>query len=50
MNKNILVGKWKQLRGQIKVAWDKFIHPNRGQAAGKYYRFVGLAQETNGDA
>jgi uncharacterized protein YjbJ (UPF0337 family) len=48
MNKNVFVGKWKQVRGQIKVSYAKFTHHNWDQAAGKYDQFVGLVQEKYG--
>jgi uncharacterized protein YjbJ (UPF0337 family) len=48
MNKDILDGKWKQMRGQIKVAWGKLTDDELDQVGGKYDKFVGLLQEKYG--
>jgi len=48
MNKDILAGKWKQMRGQIKASWGKLTDDELDQIAGKYDQFVGLLQEKYG--
>lgn len=48
MNKDIFEGKWKQMRGQIKVTWGKLTDDDLDQIAGKYDKFIGLLQEKYG--
>jgi uncharacterized protein YjbJ (UPF0337 family) len=48
MNKDILEGKWKQMRGQIKVSWGKLTDNDLEQVGGKYDKFVALLQEKYG--
>jgi uncharacterized protein YjbJ (UPF0337 family) len=36
MTKDIFEGKWKQMRGQIKVAWGKLTDDELDQVEGKY--------------
>ena len=48
MNKDIFEGKWKQLRGQIKVTWGKLTDDDLDQIAGNYDKFIGLLQEKYG--
>ena len=48
MNKDIFEGKWRQMRGQIKVSWGKLTDDDLDQVAGKYDKFVGLLQEKYG--
>lgn len=48
MNKDIFTGKWKQIRGQIKVAWGKLTDDDLDKVAGEYDKFVGLLQEKYG--
>jgi uncharacterized protein YjbJ (UPF0337 family) len=48
MNKDIFEGKWKQLRGQIKVTWGKLTDDDLDQIGGKYDKFIGLLQEKYG--
>jgi uncharacterized protein YjbJ (UPF0337 family) len=48
MNKDIFLGKWKQLRGQLKVAWGKLTDDDMDKVAGNYDKLVGLLQERYG--
>ncbi len=48
MNKDIFEGKWKQMRGQIKVTWGKLTDDDLDQVEGKYDKFLGLLQEKYG--
>jgi uncharacterized protein YjbJ (UPF0337 family) len=48
MNKDIFEGKWKQMRGQIKVTWGKLTDDDLDLVGGKFDKFVGLVQERYG--
>jgi uncharacterized protein YjbJ (UPF0337 family) len=48
MNKDILEGKWKQMRGQAKTWWGKLTDDDLDRAAGKYDVLAGLIQEKYG--
>ena len=48
MNKDIFEGKWKQMRGQIKVSWGKLSDDDLERVGGKYDKFVNLLQEKYG--
>jgi uncharacterized protein YjbJ (UPF0337 family) len=48
MNKDILEGKWKQIRGEAKSWWGKLTDDDLDRAAGKYDVIAGLLQEKYG--
>ena len=48
MNKDILEGKWKQLRGQVKETWGDLTDDELDQIAGRYDQLVGKLQEIYG--
>ena len=48
MNADILEGKWKQMRGQLKEWWGKLTDDDLDRAEGKADRLVGLLQEKYG--
>ena len=48
MNKNILEGKWKQIRGEAKAWWGKLTDNDLDRVAGKFEVLVGLLQEKYG--
>ena len=48
MNKDILEGKWKQMRGNAKTWWGKLTDDDLDRAAGKYDVLAGLIQEKYG--
>ena len=48
MNKDILEGKWKQLRGEARSWWGKLTDDDLDRAAGKYDVIAGLLQEKYG--
>lgn len=48
MNKDILAGKWKQLRGDIKERWGKLTDDEIEQIEGRYDKFIGKIQEKYG--
>jgi uncharacterized protein YjbJ (UPF0337 family) len=48
MNADIFSGKWKQMRGQVKVAWGNLTDDDLDKVNGEYDKFVGLLQEKYG--
>jgi len=48
MNRNILEGKWKQLRGTIREKWGELTDDELDQIAGNSDRLAGLLQEKYG--
>jgi uncharacterized protein YjbJ (UPF0337 family) len=48
MNKDILEGKWKQIRGEAKAWWGKLNDNDLDRAAGKFDVLVGVLQEKYG--
>jgi uncharacterized protein YjbJ (UPF0337 family) len=48
MNRDILEGRWKQIRGEVKAWWGKLTDDDLDRAAGKFDVLVGLLQEKYG--
>ena len=48
MNKQILEGKWKQVRGEAKAWWGKLTDSDLDRVAGKFEVLVGLLHEKYG--
>jgi len=48
MNKDILEGKWRQMRGQVKVTWGKLTDDDLEQVGGKFDKFISLLQAKYG--
>lgn len=48
MNKDIVEGKWKQVRGEAKVWWGKLTDDDLDRAAGKFEILAGILQEKYG--
>ena len=48
MNKDILEGTWKQMRGEAKSWWGKLTDDDLDRAAGKVEVFAGILQEKYG--
>lgn len=48
MNKDVLEGKWKQIRGEAKAWWGKLADDDLDRAAGKFEVLAGLLQEKYG--
>ncbi len=48
MNKDILAGKWKQLRGAVKAKWGKLTDDELNKVEGNYEMLVGKIQEKYG--
>lgn len=50
MNKDILAGKWKQIRGRVKQQWGKLTDDQLDRISGRYDELTGLIQERYGIA
>jgi uncharacterized protein YjbJ (UPF0337 family) len=48
MNKDIVEGKWKQVRGEAKAWWGKLTDDDLDRAAGKFEVLAGMLQEKYG--
>lgn len=48
LNDDVLAGKWKQMRGQVKEWWGKLTDDDLDRAAGRSEQMVGLIQEKYG--
>lgn len=48
MNRDILSGQWKQLRGEVKKQWGKLTDDELDQAAGQFDIVAGKIQERYG--
>jgi len=48
MNKDVLAGRWKQIRGQAKGWWGKLTDDDLDRAAGKLEVLAGQLQEKYG--
>ena len=48
MNKDILQGQWKQIRGEVKAWWGKLTDNDLDRVAGKFDVLVGILQEKYG--
>jgi uncharacterized protein YjbJ (UPF0337 family) len=48
INQDILQGKWKQLRGQVKQNWGRLTDSQLDQIEGRNEELVGLLQESYG--
>lgn len=48
MNKDILEGQWKQIRGEVKSWWGKLTDDDLDRASGKFDVLAGLLQEKYG--
>lgn len=48
MNKDILEGQWKQIRGEAKAWWGKLTDDDLDRAAGKFEVLAGILQEKYG--
>ncbi len=47
-NRDVLMGKWKQMRGRVREQWGKLTDSQIDQIAGNYDRLVGTLQENYG--
>jgi uncharacterized protein YjbJ (UPF0337 family) len=48
MNKDILQGQWKQIRGEAKSWWGKLTDDDLTRVAGKFDTLTGVLQEKYG--
>jgi uncharacterized protein YjbJ (UPF0337 family) len=48
MNRDILAGKWKQMRGELKIWWGKLTDDDVDRIAGQKDKLIGLLQERYG--
>ena len=48
MNKDILAGKWKQMRGEAKSWWENCTDDDLDRVAGKFDTLIGILQEKYG--
>ncbi|HXA96435.1 MAG TPA: CsbD family protein [Candidatus Dormibacteraeota bacterium] len=48
MNKDILAGKWKEMKGRVKEQWGKITDDELDRAEGKADQLVGLLQQRYG--
>ncbi len=46
--RDVLMGKWKQLRGHVREEWGKLTDNQIDQINGSYDRLVGVLQENYG--
>jgi uncharacterized protein YjbJ (UPF0337 family) len=50
MNKDVMQGKWKQLRGKVKETWGKLTDDDLDRIEGNSDQLLGLLQERYGYA
>jgi uncharacterized protein YjbJ (UPF0337 family) len=50
MNRDILEGKWRELRGQIKAKWGQITDDELDEIGGNYDALVGRIQQKYGYA
>ena len=48
VNRDVLMGKWKQMRGKARQQWGKLTDNQLDQIGGDYERLVGVLQENYG--
>ena len=48
MNKDILAGKWKEMKGRVKEQWGKITDDELDRAEGRADQLVGLLQQRYG--
>ena len=48
MNRDVLEGQWKQLKGKVKQQWGKLTDNELDQISGRYDELLGLVQERYG--
>ena len=49
-NRDILAGKWTQMRGKVKETWGKLTDNDLDRISGHYDELVGLVQQRYGYA
>ena len=48
LNKNVVDGKWKQVRGQAKIWWGKLTDDDLEKVDGDFDKLAGILQEKYG--
>ena len=48
MNRDVLVGQWKQLKGKVKQQWGRLTDDELDLINGRYEELAGLIQERYG--
>ena len=48
MNRDVLAGKWKQLKGGLKEKWGELTDDDLDRAGGRYDKLAGVLQERYG--
>ena len=48
MNEDILKGKWRQIKGEVKSRWGKLTHDDMDVVSGDAEKLVGRVQERYG--
>ena len=48
MNKDIIKGNWKQLKGKVKQQWNKLTDDEIGQMEGSFEELEGILQKNYG--
>jgi uncharacterized protein YjbJ (UPF0337 family) len=48
MNNNVMQGKWKQIKGEVKSRWGKLTDDEVDRIGGDYDKLVGKLQERYG--
>ena len=48
MNRDVLEGQWKQLKGRVKQQWGRLTDDELDQIGGRYDELAGLIQERYG--
>jgi len=47
-NRDVLIGKWKQVRGKAKQTWGKLTDNDLDRISGRFEELAGLVQERYG--
>lgn len=50
MNRDIIEGKWKQMKGAVQTRWGKITDSDFEEIKGNRERFIGIVQERYGKA
>ena len=50
MNRDILAGKWKEMKGSVKEKWGKLTDDELDQVSGRFEQLSGLIQQRYGYA